>query len=200
MGPAPSCRKLIHSPQRCRHLCALRRGPIPCPSRRRPQRPEVERCPDEVTQRDHQFGGVDRPPRSHIARGLARKAHVFFGAEQDDVRQRRLHGVANSPRAVRARRLGALFAQFLQVRWIDGKLPGERAAQRLVSRDQRPQPLVDLPVHALAPLLYGLHHQHTDADADQGKDRKTEQRGEHAIPGTEIEISHSPSLSLCRKV
>jgi hypothetical protein len=64
-------------------------------------RPQVERLADEVAQRDHQVGRVDRTPGRHVARRLARQAAMFLGAEQQDVGQRRLDRVADAARAVR---------------------------------------------------------------------------------------------------
>jgi hypothetical protein len=154
---------------------------------------------------------VDRAPGRHVAGGLSGQPAVLLGAEQQDVGQRRFDGVTGAARAlgaapllrprggVRSRR-----AQLAQVGRVDRQLAGEGTAQRLVGRDQGPQPLVDLAVHALTlllnALLDGLHHQHADADADQRKHREAHQRGEHALPRTEIHIAHRNLEQRCRRI
>jgi hypothetical protein len=81
-------------------------------------------------------------------------------------------------------------AQVAQMGRIDRQLARKGAAEHLVRGNQGAQPLVDLAVHALTALLDGLHHEHPDADADQGEDGKPQQRAEHALPRAEIHVAH----------
>ncbi|MCY1238866.1 hypothetical protein D9M72_516250 [compost metagenome] len=162
---------------------------------------------------------MHRTAGHQLARRGGRQPHLLLGAQQDDVGQRRLDGIANAAGAVggghrlpcvrcRGWRGGGrwrdggiggirLAPQVAQVRGIDGQVAGKGTAQRLVRGDQRAQPLVDLPVLAFAALLHGLHDQQPDAHADQRDDGQAHHRGEQALPGTEIQVSHvqSPSVT-----
>ncbi|WP_412180412.1 hypothetical protein [Variovorax paradoxus] len=90
-------------------------------------------------------------------------------------------------RELRTRGLQAARAQFAQMAGVDRELAGERPAEHLVGRDQRLEPLVDLPVLALAPLLHAEHHDDADADRDQRHEHQAEQGREQALPGCEVE-------------
>jgi hypothetical protein len=59
----------------------------------------------------------------------------------------------------------------------DGERAGEGAAQHLVGGDQRLEPLVDLAVLALAPLLQRHHHDESYAHADQRDQQQPGDRG-----------------------
>nr|GEU28537.1 conserved hypothetical protein [Tanacetum cinerariifolium] len=177
-------------------------------------RSQVERAADEAAQADHQFGRVDRAPCCQVGRCGARQSAMFFRSQQQDVGQCGFHCIADAAGAVgaglgiRLRRwlicwlllcltCWCPIAQVAQMGGIDGQLSRKRTTQRAVSRHQRFHPLVDLPVHALAALLDGLHHQDADAHADQGKQRQPDQGGHRGLPRTEIHISHSLLRPIC---
>ncbi|MDI4655878.1 hypothetical protein [Xanthobacter autotrophicus] len=69
----------------------------------RRDRPDVERLADEIAQRHHKLIRVDGASGSQLAHGAFREANLLFGSEQDDVRKRCLHRVADTAPAVRAR-------------------------------------------------------------------------------------------------
>ncbi|TPG40506.1 hypothetical protein EAH79_11380 [Sphingomonas koreensis] len=141
---------------------------------------------------------MDRATGDKIVGGAGGEAHMILGAEQDDVGQRRLHRVADAPRAIRSfaarrrqidrrgrRRFVAGLAatpQIAQMRWVDRKIASERAAEHLIRGDQRAQPLVDLAVHPFAPLLDRHHHKQPHADADQREHRQADQCRQQAVP------------------
>ncbi len=161
----------------------------------------VQRLADEGPKRNDEVMRVHRATRDEVSRRLLRQPHLLLRSEQDDVGKRRLHVIANAAsalgtgddalerfRAVRLARCRPL-AQVAQMRRIDGEVPGEGAAQRLVGGDEGAQPLVDLPVRPLPALLDREHHDEADADADQREEGKPDHRHEDAVPGTEIEIA-----------
>ncbi len=172
----------------------------------RRDRVEVEGLADEVAERDDEVVGVDRVSGDQLARGALGEAHLLLGAEQDDVRQRRLDGVADLPGALRAEagggevdgirpgRVGRAAAEVADVRRVDGQRAGEGAAEGLVGGDQHLEPFVDLPVGPLAALLDGGHDHEADADADQRDQRQRQDRREQAAPGAEVEIAHADQV------
>jgi hypothetical protein len=70
---------------------------------------------------------------------------------------------------------------------VDREVAGEPSAQGLVGGDQCLQPLVDLPVLALAPPRHGLHDWPADPNRDEREDDKADERRHDALPGAEIE-------------
>ena len=184
-----------------------RRGPcraLPRNGKSGRDRRQVQHAADEVAQRQHQLGGVDRAPFGQLGGGAGGQLHLFVGTEQQDVRQRRLDRIADASRPVGAgdrasRRLCrghcslrfAMPAQVAQMDRVYRKVAGERPAERLVRRDQAAQPLVDLPVFALVALLHGLHREQADAYSEQGDQHQAEQRRPQRVPGAEIEIAHA---------
>ncbi|CAA2109569.1 hypothetical protein VVAX_05840 [Variovorax paradoxus] len=152
---------------------------------------EVEHVANEDAQRDHQFGRLHRAAGHHVVGGLRGKTHLCLGAQQDHVGKRCFDRVTDAPAPVRRRRLGAgravvighghvcrgasAQAKIAQVARVHGKLAGERAAEHLVGRDERLQPLVDLPVLPLAPLLHAVHDQQADADRHDRHEHQPQQ-------------------------
>ena len=65
-------------------------------------RRQIQRFAHEVAQRDHQFVGMYRPPLCQFIGGTRGQPHLFVGAQQQDVRQRRFHGITDAARAIRA--------------------------------------------------------------------------------------------------
>ena len=61
---------------------------------------QVERRADEIAQGHHQLGRVDRAAGGEVARRLPGQAALLGRAEQQDVGQRRLDGIAGAARAV----------------------------------------------------------------------------------------------------
>ncbi len=167
---------------------------------------QVERLADEAPQRGHQLGRVHRAAGHHLVGRRHGEAHLFLRAQQDHVRQCRLHRVADAAPALgggfRQRvaagiafvhRFGVRRPQALRapVRRVHRQVAREGAAQRLVGGDQRLQPLVDLPVLALAPALQRLHEDQADAHRHQRDEHQAQQGGEDGGPGTEVEgVAH----------
>ena len=54
---------------------------------------EAERLADEGAERDDQLGGVHRSPGDQLPRRPLGEPHVLLGAEQDDIGERRFHGI-----------------------------------------------------------------------------------------------------------
>src|SRR3546814_10591820 len=86
---------------------------------------------------------MHRPPLDQFLRGAGREPDMLFGAEQDDIGQRRLDGVANAARAVgfivsgRAGvRLDSGAAQVAQVARIDRQIAGEGRSEEHTSELQ----------------------------------------------------------------
>lgn len=59
-------------------------------------RPQVERAADKAAQADDQFGRMDRTARRQVAGRLPGQAAVFFGTEQQDIRQGGFDRVADA--------------------------------------------------------------------------------------------------------
>jgi len=69
---------------------------------------EVQRLPDEVAERDDEFRGLDRVTGDRLARGAGGELNLFFGSEQNDVRERGLDDIVDSPRALASGRVGSV--------------------------------------------------------------------------------------------
>jgi len=67
---------------------------------------EVEHFADERSQRDDELCDLDAAAGHHLVRRARRQAHLFFGAEQDHVGERRFHRVANASATLGAGRVG----------------------------------------------------------------------------------------------
>lgn len=70
------------------------------------------------------------------------------------------------------------------MRKIDGKVAREQPSQQLIGGDERPQPLVNLAVQALATLLDRDHGEQANTDANEiaQKDFGGIVRGGHLVP------------------
>jgi len=147
---------------------------------------EIEGLADEIAQGDDELVGVDLVSGDEFPGGLFGKAHMFVGAEQDDIGEGRLHRVAHltdtlecfvahgAGRNSLAAGLGSRLlggADIAQMPGIDGKTPGEGAAEDFIGGDQRLEALIDLAVHPLLALLDGGHHDEANADADEREER-----------------------------
>jgi hypothetical protein len=119
-GRVPCRHRHRHPHLRRHHRRPCRRRLRSCRAPRRPapgsvpaaeshagrNRPQVERLADEVAQRDHQFGRVDRAPGRHVAGGLAARrqcssvpsSRMSASAASTASRMRRAVGIRCAPR------------------------------------------------------------------------------------------------------
>ena len=146
---------------------------------------QIQRLPYKGAQGSHQRAGFYRAARHHFLRGMGRQSDLLFGAQQNNVGQRGFHCITNAAAALcctfadaGCTALRFALVQMAPVLGAHTQRACERAAQRLVGRNQGLEPFIDLPVFTLAPFLHRLHEDQTNAHHQTGNQQQTQHRRE----------------------